>query len=306
MKFNIAPFSQDGVGSGYAARLRRTAVLVSVWTATFFSPPLAAQSPVRVDSFYAASVGRVKCFAYILPNGYQQSTQYPVLYLLHGYSDTYLGWSTRTKIAEYVHEYPVIVIMPDGENSWYVNEVGDPSARFEDYLVSELPHYVRQRFSVDTTRQAIAGLSMGGNGSLVIAMRHPALYRFAGSLSGAITVPHWNSDSSSLAVQYLHASLVQAYGATPGSFWDAHDVFYLFKNLAHRPAPYLYLVIGIQDEYRDFVSAHHQLIDSLRSKNIAYEYHETQGNHGWAFWDREIQPLLRRMMETFGQSKPNK
>ncbi len=279
--------------SGHFCRITVGCVLLAI------SSPfnLSAQSTALVDSFYAPSLGKTKKFTYLLPSPYQKSVKYPILYLLHGYGDDYLGWSTRTNISKYVGGMPLIVVMPDGENSWYVNSIGNFSARFEDYIAIDLLRYIQTHFSVDTTRQAIAGLSMGGNGSLVLAMRHPAQFKFAGSLSGAITVPHLNADTSSLAVKYLSESLLKAYGSQPSEFWDRHDVFHLFRPLAKSTAPYLYLVIGIQDEYRDFVTAHRQLIDSLRTSNIAYEYHEIPGNHSWAFWDREIQPLLKRMME---------
>jgi S-formylglutathione hydrolase FrmB len=102
-------------------------------------------------------------------------------------------------------------------------------------------------------------------------------------------------------VKYLSASLLKAYGGQHGAFWDSHDVFFLFKGLAVQPAPYVYFVIGSQDGYRDFITAHHQLVDSVRAYNIAFEYHETPGNHGWKFWDREIQPLLKRMIEILRQ-----
>ncbi len=275
---------------------------LSVWLVLAFLLPmgLAAQSTVRVDSFYAPSLGKVKKFAYLLPEPYQKSSRYPVLYLLHGYGGGCLDWGSRTGIDKYVRNLPVIVVMPDAENSWYVNAVGDPSARFEDYMTTDLPRRIQQQFSVDTMRQAIAGLSMGGNGALVLAMRYPGRFRFAGSLSGAITVPHFNADTASLAMKYLSASLVRAYGPGPGTFWDAHDVFFLFRNLVAHPSPYVYLVIGSQDGYRDFVAAHHQLIDSLRVSNVSFEYHETPGGHSWKFWDREIQPLLRKMMDVFG------
>jgi S-formylglutathione hydrolase FrmB len=259
-----------------------------------------AQSSAAVDSFYAPSLGRVKKFTYILPTSYTKSKQYPILYLLHGYSDDYSGWNRRTKIAEYASAYALIVVMPDGENSWYVNAVGDPSARFEDYLTRDLPTHIQQHFSVDTTRQAIAGLSMGGNGSLVLAMRHPTQYRFAGSLSGAISVPHYMDDTSRQARKYLGASLIRAYGEKPSQFRKDHDVFHLSKQLSKGSSPYFYLVIGIQDQYLDFVPSHHDLIKTLRSRKISYEYHEMQGDHSWPFWDREIQPLLKRMREVMG------
>ena len=277
--------------------------ILSGWTALVLALPgdLIAQSTVRVDSFYTPRLGKIKKLAYILPAMYRKSGRYPILYLLHGYGGGYLDWSARTGIAKYVQNMPIIVIMPDGENSWYVDAVGDTSARFEEYIAADLPNHIQRLFSVDTTRQAIAGLSMGGNGSLVLALRHPTQFRFAGSLSGAITVPHWNADTASLAVKHLSASLLKAYGSQPGPFWDDHDVFFLFKKLWAHPSPYVYLVIGNQDGYRDFVTAHHRLIDSLRVQNVAFEYHETPGIHGWKFWDKEIQPLLYKMMEILGR-----
>ncbi|HTP12984.1 MAG TPA: alpha/beta hydrolase family protein [Bacteroidota bacterium] len=277
--------------------------LASFWiiAALTLQAELSAQTTARVDSFYAPSLGRIKKFSFILPPSYQNSSRYPVLYLLHGYGGGYLDWTSRTGIRQYVRALPLIVVMPDGENSWYVNAVNDPSARFEEYIVSDLPAYVQSRFSVDTTRQAIAGLSMGGNGALVLAMRHPDRFRFAGSLSGAITVPHWNADTTSQAVKYLSASLLKAYGRQPGASWDRYDVFLLFDRLAIRPSPYVYFAMGSQDGYRDFIAAHHQLIDSLRVHNIPFEYHETPGAHSWKFWDREIQPMVKKMMEIFGQ-----
>ena len=278
-----------------AERILRACLLF----AACFSTRLAAQSTARVDSFYSTSVHATVRFAYILPSSLHQSAHYPVLYLLHGHSGDYLDWSTRTGISRYVRDLPVIVIMPDGKNSWYVNSVTNSSDRYEDYLINDLPKYVQSRFPVDTTRQGIAGLSMGGDGALVLAMRYPGRFRFAGSLSGAITVPHLNADTSSFAVKYTSPSLIAAFGTRHLPFWDEHDVFDLFPRLEQTPAPYLYLSIGSQDGFRDFVPAHHRLIDSLRTHNIAFEYHETPGGHSWKFWDREIQPLLKKMTEIF-------
>jgi S-formylglutathione hydrolase FrmB len=122
---------------------------------------LPAQSIARVDSFYMPSLGRTKKLSVLIPAKYDPRMHYPVLYLLHGYSGGYDNWGSKTKIAEYVRDIPMIIVMPDGENSWYVNSAMEPNDRFEDYMVNDLPSYIQKAYSIDTTKQGIAGLSMG-------------------------------------------------------------------------------------------------------------------------------------------------
>lgn len=258
---------------------------------------LFAQTTARVDSFYMASLGRTKKFSVILPTEYNSTSRYPVLYLLHGYSGSYDNWSALTRIAEYVKTIPLIVVMPDGENSWYINSATEPQDRFEDYIVNDLPAYIQKLYSVDTTRQAIAGLSMGGYGALMLALKHPSKYRFAGGLSSAITYPREISDSSRTEGQALIPSLRKAFGDHTNGFRNAHDVFYLYKQTPKTALPYVYMSIGIQDGFRRFLPAHRAFTDLLRTYGAPYEYHETQGGHTWKFWDREIQPLLVRLRE---------
>jgi S-formylglutathione hydrolase FrmB len=263
----------------------------------FVDAQLYAQQIVRVDSFYMPSLGRTKKISILLPAKYDQKNHYPVLYLLHGYSGGHDDWLTRTRLKEYTQNFPLIIVMPDAENSWYVNSVEEPNDRFEDYMVKDLPHYIQKLYSVDTTKQAIAGLSMGGYGALMLALRHPSLYKFAGSLSGAISYPRGMNDTSRPAERSLYPSLRRAFGGKPNGFRNAHDIFFLYRQTPKDLLPYIYMVMGTQDAYRNFLPAHRAFTDLLRTYGAAYEYHEMPGGHSWQFWDREIQPLLMRMRE---------
>jgi S-formylglutathione hydrolase FrmB len=256
-----------------------------------------AQSIARIDSFYMPSLGKTKKLSIILPAGYNPKVHYPVLYLLHGYSGDNQDWLARTRIREHVRELPLIVIMPDAENSWYVNSAMERNDRFEDYLVKDVPHYVNKMYSIDTTRQGIAGLSMGGYGAVMLALKHPMQYRFAGSLSGAITFPRGLNDTTRPAERSLFPSLKRAFGEKPINGRNGGDIFQLYRQTAKDSLPYLYLVIGTQDGFRSFLPAHRAFTDLLRSYGAAYEYHETPGGHSWQYWDREIQPVLKRMRE---------
>jgi putative tributyrin esterase len=263
----------------------------------FLESTALAQPIVRVDSFFMPSLGRTKKLSVLLPSNYDPTKRYPVLYLLHGYTGGHEDWGTRTKLRDYVKDMPMIVVMPDGENSWYVNSFTEPNERFEDYMVSDIPHYVQTMYSIDTTRQGIAGLSMGGYGALMLGLRHPARYGFVGSLSGAITFPRGMNDTTRPAERSLHASLKRAFGEKTSGFRNAHDIYMLYRQTSKDSLPYIHMVIGIQDGYRTFLPGHRAFADLLRTYGAAYEYHETPGGHNWLFWDKEIRPLIGRMRE---------
>jgi len=258
---------------------------------------LSAQSIARVDSFYMPSLGKTKKLSVLIPAKYDPRVHYPILYLLHGYSGSHDNWLTKTNIAEYVRDIPMIVVMPDGENSWYVNSAMESNDRFEDYMVNDLPNYIQKAYSIDTSRQGIVGLSMGGYGALALALRHPAKYRFAGSLSGAITFPRGMNDTTRQPERMLLPSLKHAFGEKSSASRAVYDLFLLYRQTSKESMPYIYLAMGTQDGYRSFLPAHRALTDLLRGAGVSYEYHETPGGHNWQYWNTEIQPLLKRMRE---------
>ena len=276
---------------------RKVSFLIGLFLAVLLlgTQPVRSQSSVRIDSFYAPSLGRVKSVSVLLPEPYNPCIRYPVLYLLHGYSGDHTNWGSLTKLGTYVGKLPLIVVMPDGENSWYVNSVAVAQDRFEDYVMQDLPRSIQQRYSVDTTKQAIAGLSMGGYGAIMLALKHPARFWFAGSLSGALNYPPAMGDTLRTPGRNLLPSLRRAFGERDVDFRKRHDVMLLAQEAARDPLPYLYFVIGTSDGFRDFLPVHRALTDQLRASGAHYEYHETPGGHNWQYWDREIQPLLSRM-----------
>jgi putative tributyrin esterase len=274
---------------------RKTVVAVFL---TFGSLAAVSQTSVRVDSSYAPSLGRAMRTVVFLPSAYDGNRHYPVLYLLHGLWGSYTDWSSRTRLSTYAAACSLIIVMPDGENSWYVNALNDPGGRFEDFIVHDLPVSIARSYRIDTARAAIAGLSMGGYGALMLAMRHPDRYFFAGGLSGYITAPaEIPAGPKRSASALVHESLPRVFGPDSSAFYADHDLLGLLQRTPPERMPYLYLAAGIHDGYRQLLSAHRELTDSLRGRSIAYEYHELPGGHTWIFWDREIQPLLRRLME---------
>lgn len=254
-----------------------------------------SQPTSYIDSLYSVSLDRTKSFSIVLPSSYNPSKRYPVLYLLHGYGGNHLQWLDITK---YVDDFPIIAVMPDGENSFYVNSYIQPQNRFEDYLIHELPKYIQQKYAIDTTQQAIAGYSMGGYGALMLALKYPKRFWFAASLSGAITVPRdIEIMKHDPLYSFVFPALTNAFGERPNAFRTEHDLFHLYKNTSPDSLPYCYLIIGIQDEFPTFLPRHRELAESLRVHGASYEYHEIPGTHSRQNRYAEIQMALRRMQE---------
>ena len=94
-----------------------------------------AAKNITTVKFQSESLGQERAFNILLPLDYESSTRrYPALYLLHGYGQGGSSWSYMTNLSGYAARHRLIIVMPDASNSWYVNGVADPKARFEDYI----------------------------------------------------------------------------------------------------------------------------------------------------------------------------
>ncbi len=265
------------------------------------------------DSAYSSVLQRTKTFGVMLPQGYDTARRYPVLYLLHGWGGGYQDWSSKTHLRDYLSWYDVIVVMPDAENSWYVNSAVNPLGRYEDYLATELPTQITSRYAADTSQQAIAGLSMGGYGAVLLGMKYPAKYRVIGSFSGALTMPRdlavregWNRAAKGNNGDFALPSLQEAFGKDNNAAREKQSVFSVLRSVAtldstqKRHLPYIYLATGIQDPLIHIVPGNREFRDSLYTAKFRYEYHETPGKHAWNYWDDALKAFLPRMMELTG------
>ena len=127
----------------------------------------------------------------ITPDGYGEKEAYPVIYLLHGYSDNYTSWSKNGVVGGLSDQYGIIFVMPDGGyDSWYFDSVITPEYQYETFVSSELVSYVDSHYKTiaDRKGRAIAGLSMGGHGALYLGIRHQDVYGSMGALSGGVDI----------------------------------------------------------------------------------------------------------------------
>ena len=252
------------------------------------------------DSLFAPALGRVRRVNVLLPKGFDTTRSYPALILLHGFGGDHSSWTAGARLSEHLGSTQIVLLMPDGENSWYVNSVTHPANRFEDYIADDIVRFGARRYRIDTARLAIGGLSMGGYGALEIGLRHSGRFHFIAGLSASLDVPMGIPELERNHREQLRPSLVEAFGADSSGFWKDHDLFHLIHRLQRGSAPFLYLANGIQDEFPRRLHYYRSFADSLRTFNLPYEYHEAPGRHNWDYWDQEIRAVLDRLRELFG------
>ncbi len=182
-------------------------------------------------TFHSASLGRNMPYRVILPMAARPDAKLPVVYLLHGGGGNYRDWSNYSDVAQYAAS-GLALVMPEGESSYYVNAVGRPEDRFEDYITKDLISDVESRFPIAPGRanRAIAGISMGGFGAVVLSLKHPDLFVFAGGLSSAIDVPSRPFSIKRVSQYRGHRTIFGSWG---GQNRRDNDPYVLAENVIH-------------------------------------------------------------------------
>lgn len=137
-------------------------------------------------------------YSVYLPKSYEAepNREYPILYLLHGVFDTNKGWQERGHLQDVANRLinsnevvEMIVVLPDAGSEWngYFNMNG---WSYEDFFFGEFLPYIEKTYRVKAGKEnrAIAGLSMGGGGTLVYAQKHPEMFSSAYALSALTTL----------------------------------------------------------------------------------------------------------------------
>lgn len=243
---------------------------------------------------------KVRCNI-ILPRDYATSGRtYPVLYLLHGYTDDYSAWVTKSRLTDYAKPYGEIIVMPEGGTGWYVNNQADPKLAWEDYLILDLIPYIDSHYRTVRTRQgrAIAGLSMGGYGAMTLGLRHPRVFAAVASLSGALSSAQPDFAKGANDAKLLRV-LADDFGPPENPGRAGEDPFELAKKLPAGEMPDLYISVGSSDFLLESNRSFAHLLSDLK---LRYRYCEVPGQHEWPVWDSEIQRVLELEAPVIGAS----
>ena len=247
-----------------------------------------------------------------LPFDYETSNRYyPVVYLLHGYTDNDMGWiqfgeanmTADKAIAE--QEIPaMILVMPDGGVSWYINNYND-SVRYEDFFFKEFIPYIESHYRIRTEKRyrGVAGLSMGGYGTLVYALKHPDMFAACAALSAAIRTEEEmiNMDSEQWQTEFGNVYGPNLKGKDRiTAHYLANDPFNIVKtgDINKIKTVRIYMDCGDDDHLYKGNSTFHIL---LRDLNIRHEYRVRDGGHHWSYWRSGLKNALKFIGTSFHQ-----
>ena len=269
----------------------------------FSLPPslsYAQSSSVEYKTFYSEALGQEKQCAVYLPAGYEASDEpYPVVYFLHGLFGSERRWAERGA-REVVDQLiadgsvkPMVVAMPDGDNSFYVNSVHG-NAAYEDYLLNDFIPFIEKTYRIKVGRpsRAISGVSMGGYGALMLAMRHPDLFS-AASAHSAVLLPVPISQMPARLLQSFQSQFFEAVFGNPidEAYWSQHNPVDLAQSAEKLDTVHWYFDCGTEDRYGFFRGAT-KLHQVMETGGVPHEYGLYPGPHGWEY----VKTTLHRSM----------
>lgn len=243
-------------------------------------------------SFHSQTLGRDWSYNVYLPDGYDHSDlRYPVLFMLHGFSENENAWVTKGHINQAADHLiaageipPIVIIMPGSGDNWYV----DLKEKIETAFVQDLVPEVDRSFRLIPEREGrgIGGDSMGGYGALRFILKYPEQFGVALLMSPAIYVPEPPLTSSARK------------GTVFGNPFDAKiwqqanyptfiDDFFA-KNL---PVA-LYVNAGDHDDF-EIETQIGPLYKMMREHKFPVEMRVTAGIHDFAVWRAELPDALR-------------
>lgn len=247
--------------------------------------------------FFSQVLGFVTAVRVIVPTGwgkefdsrafYEDRERLPVLWLLHGGSDNYTDWHGCTTVQLLADEYQIAVVMPDAQNSSYSNMAFGPD--WFDYMTKELPEFIYRRFPVSRERgkNFIAGMSMGGFGTLKIALRYPERFLAACPIASAVQ----------LVDQYVHHTTDERpwfgrefekifghYEHPEELLGSEEDCYFLLERAMQegRQLPALMMAQGTEDfTYQ----GNKEFYEYATGKGCPIRWVEAPGVHDWNSWN---------------------
>lgn len=215
------------------------------------------------------------------------------LYLLHGIFGNYTDWVNGTRIQAWAEANDLAVIMPSGENRFYLDDEKSGEL-YGEFIGKELVEFTRKLFPLSDKREDtfIAGLSMGGYGAIRNGLKYAESFGCVIGLSAALVHDTWKDADNSAPIFTFRRSYYEAifgeYDKVKGSDKDPKALLLKLKEEG-RPVPKMYLCCGTED---GLVTANRDFRDFLNENGVDLTYVEGPGKHDWVFWDTYIKKVL--------------
>ena len=254
---------------------------------------------VVTDSLESKVLGVSVKYNVYLPSGFDKSDkQYPVIYMLHGLSDTYTSWVERGGMQTVADELigtgelrEVVIIMPnaggpDIHNTWngYFNM---PGWNYEDFFFKEFLPQVERKYRIisDKGHRAVMGLSMGGGGSTVYCQRHPDMFSSCYAMSAWLENKHGQVGGKDLKKDKLYYV---------SNAVNEHSALAFIDNADDATLQALRTVKWFFDCGDDdfLVRLSFELHMKMKEKGVKSELRVRNGVHNWEYWHTALRTAL--------------
>ncbi len=247
-------------------------------------------------------LGCTKKYCVYLPQGYSnENRMFPVLYLLHGLTDTHTAWRDKGNVQDIATEIirsgkaqEMIIVMPDA-GTVYDGYFNCDGWRYEDFFFREFIPHIESTYRVVPDRQhrAIAGLSMGGGGTTWYAINHGEMFSTAYAMSALMGIVEntWITRDPDARRRVFMESAV------------ANNNITAIENATKEQCAEIAKVrwfIDVGDD--DFLFDNNmEFIKAMRSKRIPYQLRVREGGHTWQYWQEALYIALPFVSENFGK-----
>jgi S-formylglutathione hydrolase FrmB len=250
----------------------------------WLSSHVSQAATVDTLSVFSKAMNKETRCVVIVPKG-AEANRLPVLYLLHGLGGNQQSWlQIKPELPRLADEMQMLIVCPNGGfRSWYLDSPIDSSFRYETYMIQELIPYIDSHFRTVTTREgrAIAGLSMGGHGSLYLAIRHLEIFGAACSTSGSV-------DLLKKTFSWKYKEMILGDTICCKQNWLDHSVIHMADQLKNGQLS-VHLDCGTED---DLYMPNRLLHEKWQASGVEHEYLEGPGKHDAAYWNKSIDPIL--------------
>lgn len=215
----------------------------------------------------------------ILPNRCSDNTPCPTLYLLHGYGGDARNWlRIKPDLPRMADRDGIIIVCPDGENSWYWDSPLQPQSQFETFVSNELVNYIDSHYATVKNRngRAITGFSMGGHGGLWLSIRHKDVFGAGGSTSGGVDIRPFPNNWEMKKQLGEEKSNQQR--------WDEHTVMTQLDKI--KPGDLALIIDCGTGDF--FLKVNQKLHQELSDRKIPHDFIIRPGVHDGEYWNNSI------------------
>ena len=220
---------------------------------------------------------------------------YKTLYLLHGILGDDTDWLYGTRIARWAAEKNLCVVMPSGENKFYVDQPWAGNC-YGEFIGRELVEFTRKTFPLSAKREDtyIGGLSMGGYGAIRNGLKYSDTFGAIVGLSASHIVDEMlpiPDPSPRLPLDRIEWRQSVFGNDLKAALTSDLNPRYLVRRMLeeNRTFPAIYLACGTED----FLFRNNQdFVNFLKENGVPVTFVAAPGNHEWDFWDRYIKEAL--------------